>query len=84
MLMSVSGTSWGPLGRAIRRKALPVPGPGTVKLTTTPSCTWKFLSENLRVGRVFEVFLIVLDGVQGETLWGGQSVFVGMVESEVG
>ena len=21
--------------------------------------------------RVFEVFLIVLDGVQGETLWGG-------------
>ena len=26
VLMSVSGTSWGPLGRAIRRKALPVPG----------------------------------------------------------
>jgi len=23
--------------------------------------------------RVFEVFLIVLDGVQGETLWGGES-----------
>ena len=23
--------------------------------------------------RVFEVFLIVLDGVQGETLWGGPS-----------
>ena len=23
------------------------------------------------VARIFEVFLIVLDGVQGETLWGG-------------
>ena len=25
------------------------------------------------IARVFEVFLTVLDGVQGETLWGGES-----------